>query len=64
MSDAQVWTALGLLAAAMTALVTLVLVTINAKFDAVQARFDRVDVKLEYLDRDVRVLMDRNFPSS
>ena len=58
MSDAQTWAALGVLAAALAIIITLVLRLIDAKIDGLRgemiARFDA-------LDRDLQRLYDREF---
>jgi hypothetical protein len=76
MTEPQVWTALGILLAFLTATLTIVTRTIsvqvgglraemNARFDAVHdkfdARFDRVQDQISTLDRDVQALTARVF---
>jgi hypothetical protein len=77
-TEPQVWTALGILAAALTGMITLTIRTITvqvqalgtgleARIDSVEktmtARFDAVNTKIDGLDRDVQELSVKVFGS-
>ncbi len=63
MTEVQVWVLMGLFATLGTVLVTLLLRTIDARFDGLHAemsaRFDNVDRRIDGLDRDVHMLVAR-----
>jgi hypothetical protein len=74
MTDAQVWTALAIMAAAFASLVTLTLTSIKAQLAGMRgevsaeinglraemnARFDTVNHKIDSLDRDVQAITNR-----
>ncbi len=73
MSEVQVWVLMGLFASLGAVAITLVLRTLDARFDAVHARFDAVDARfdavdarfdavdrrIDGLDRDVHMLVNR-----
>lgn len=76
MTEPQVWTVIGVLAAALFGTITVVTsvlthtITVQigglraemvARFDAVDARFETVNARLEALDRDVQSLTVRVF---
>jgi hypothetical protein len=56
-----VWVLIGVFAAAMASMITLVLITINAKFDRFEMKFDLIMHRLDGLDHDVNALMKHAF---
>jgi hypothetical protein len=77
-TEPQIWTALGILAAALAGMITLTIRTITvqvqalgtglgARIDSVEktmtARFDAVNSKIDGLDRDVQALSVKVFGS-
>jgi hypothetical protein len=77
-TEPQIWTALGILAAALAGMITLTIRTITvqvqalgtgleARIDSVEktmtARFDAVNTKIDGLDRDVQELSVKVFGS-
>ena len=61
MNDAQIWTIIGIFAATMGTMITLVMMTINAKLGQFEAKLGQFGTKLEILDRDVQTLTRRAF---
>lgn len=76
MTEVQTWAALGILAAALVGMITLVTTLLgrtitaqfaglrgemNARFDAVGARFDAMNDRIDNLDRDVQGLTHKVF---
>ncbi len=70
MTEPQVWTLIGVFAAAMFGLLTLMSTMfvrlMNAGFEGLRAemnaRFERVDTRFDHLDRDVQAIARRVFP--
>ena len=60
-TEPQVWVLIGVFAAAIGSMITLVIMTMNAKFKAVEVKFDLVIDRLDRLDGDVNALMKREF---
>ena len=67
MSDAQVWTVLGILVGAFASLITLTLLVVSSKIDGLSgmmlARFDGVNQRIDLLDRDVQKIAEKVFGS-
>lgn len=54
MTEPQVWTIIGTFAASMGTIITLVLMTVNAKFKIVDAKFDAVDARFDAFQIEMR----------
>lgn len=68
MDEPQVWTLIGVFAAIMLGVMTLMTTKFTAKFDGMDRKFDAIDAKfasmrlqMSHLDRDVQTLMRREF---
>ena len=59
MTEPQVWTFIGVFAAALFGMLTL-MATVFVRL--LNAKFDVVNAKLEHLDRDVKAIARRVFP--
>lgn len=65
MTEPQVWTLIGVFAAAMFGMITIVstlfVQVMRSEFGRVGARFDAMDARIDNLDRDVQALMRHTF---
>jgi len=61
LNEPQVWMIIGVFAAAMATMVTLVIMTIGAKLDAFGTKLDAVGRRLDALERDMTAVMRRLF---
>ena len=72
MSEAQVWTLIGVFSAAIFGMLTVGFAALRAEMRALRneltakmdAGFDTVNKRIDYLDRDVQYLMRREFGDS
>ncbi len=65
MTEPQVWTLIGVFAAAMFGMITIVstlfVQVMRSEFGRVGARFDAMNARIDNLDRDVQALMRHTF---
>lgn len=65
LNDAQIWTVIGVFAAAMASVISLVIMTINAKLGRFEVKFGAqlaaINSRLDVMDKDIHALMKHTF---